>query len=338
VQTDIKPRGTSLKGRRLPRLTANGAALTVLLFAGWATWAHPYQPSRPAPDIGNIRYGTHPRNVLDLWKAKPRPGRTATPLVIFFHGGGFRSGDKSSVPYWLITKCRSAGISVASANYRLSRMAPYPGPMRDGARAIQFLRSRAAEFGIDPTRIAASGCSAGAGIALWVGYHDDLADPESDDPVARQSSRLTCMGVDGAQTSYDPRFIKSLIGDRASEHPALPRFFGVMSAAGMDTPEVHRLFEDASPLNHVSADDPPSILFYVEPDRPLPPDAQPGDGIHHPWFGRVLKIKTDPLGLDCILRHEDEYPMFDDRNEDKFRDMVEFFVRQLSPGPQSVLK
>ena len=70
---------------------------------------------------------------IDLWKAG---ASSPTPLVVFFHGGGFRQGDKASVPGWLVSKCRNAGISVASANYRLSPMAAFPAPMRDGAGAI----------------------------------------------------------------------------------------------------------------------------------------------------------------------------------------------------------
>jgi acetyl esterase/lipase len=304
----------------------------ILVLASWKTWARPLgalQAPRPQPDLSDIRYGPHERNVLDIWKARPKPAHAEmTPLVVFFHGGGFRLGDKASVPARLIAKCRDAGIAVASVNYRLSQTAPYPAPMMDGARAIQFLRFHAREFGIDPTRIAASGSSAGAGIALWVGFHDDLADPKSDDPVLRESSRVTCLGVDGAQTSYDPRFIKSLIGGRAHEHPALRQLYGIKSDADLDSAMIQRFFEDASPLNHVSTGDPPAILFYAEPNGPLPVDARPGDGIHHPRFGRALADRLRPLGIECVVKHEGEYPMLDDRNEHKYRDMVEFFERR----------
>jgi acetyl esterase/lipase len=249
-------------------------------------------------------------------------------VIVFFHGGGFRGGDKSNVPSWLIAQCLEAGISVASANYRLSATAPFPAPMLDGARAIQFIRFNANVLGIDPTRIAASGSSAGAGMALWVGFHDDLADPRSADPIARQSSRVACLGVDGAQTSYDPRFIKALIGGRAHEHPALRALYGITSDAELDSPEKHKLYEDASPLNYVSADDPPAILFYTEPKSPLPPDAKRGQGIHHPRFGEALKAKLDPLKIECILHHASDYPKLDDPSEDMCRDMTIFFARQ----------
>jgi len=307
--------------------------IVLLCLISWRTWGRPlplFEPIKPQPDIANIRYGPHDRNVLDLWQAKRKPGETApAPLVVFFHGGGFRSGDKSSIPASLVSMCLDAGVSVASANYRLSQTAPFPAPMLDGARAIQFVRFKANELGIDPGRIAASGGSAGAGIALWVGFHDDLADPRSDDPIARQSSRVACLGVDGAQTSYDPRFIKEKIGGRAHEHPALRSFYGITSDADLESPKTHKLYEEASPLTYVSADDPPAFLFYSEPNAPLPADAKPGQGIHHPRFGAELKARLDPLGVECILRHRDDYSNSDDPFHDMFRDMTAFFTRHL---------
>jgi acetyl esterase/lipase len=292
------------------------------------------EPAKPRPDFENLRYGPHERNVLDLWKAKPRSDPDeSTPVVVFFHGGGFRSGDKSSVPAWLLAKCLESGISVASVNYRLSQTSPFPVPMLDGARAIQFLRFKAEELGLDPARIGASGSSAGAGIALWVGFHDDLADPSSSDPIARRSSRVSCVAVDGAQTSYDPRWIKAHIGGRAHEHPALRSFYGIVSDADLDAPRTHELYEAASPMTYVSPDDPPVILFYVEPDAPLPADSKPGQGIHHPRFGKALKEKLAPLGVECTLRHLDDYPAQVDRDFVFNRAMAAFFTQKLQAKP-----
>src|SRR5262249_57375692 len=114
----------------------------------------PRDPAKTELARASVRYGPHAGNVLDIWKATPRSGAAGpTPVVVFFHGGGFRVGDKASISGWLVMKCLDAGISVASANYRLSQTAPFPAPMRDGARAVQFLRFRAPEFGIAPTPI-----------------------------------------------------------------------------------------------------------------------------------------------------------------------------------------
>jgi acetyl esterase len=280
-------------------------------------------PTLPVPDVKDAKYGPHERNVLDLWKAR---SEKPTPLLIYIHGGGFRAGDKSSLSPALLTLCREAGISVAAMNYRFSQHAPFPAPMHDGARAVQFLRSKAKEWNLDPARVAATGGSAGAGISLWLAFHDDLADPMADDPVARQSTRLACAAVQGAQASYDPRWIKKTIGGRAHEHPALMPFYG-LKADELDSPKAHKLYEEASPINYVSKDDPPVFLFYSEPKGPLPADAKPGQGIHHPKFGEALKEKLDPLKVECVLRHRDDYE--GNPAEARNKEMVEFFVKHL---------
>ncbi|QDV37071.1 alpha/beta hydrolase [Tautonia plasticadhaerens] len=292
------------------------AAMSVSLAA-----AQQLPKERPDPDRSDVRYGPHGRNVLDFWSAE---SGTPAPLLVYIHGGGFRGGDKKGIPPGLLRGCLESGISVASINYRLSHQAPFPAPMLDGARAIQFLRSKAEELEIDLDRIAASGGSAGAGISLWVGFHDDLAEPESDDPVARQSSRLACMAVVGAQTTYDPRVIATIIGGRAHQHPALPPFFGLPEDM-LDSDEAYELFERASPDSYLSADDPPAYLFYTEPRGPLPPDAPPGLGIHHPNFGEYLGVKMDGLGIECVTRHRDEFP---EGSDDEDADLIGFLLRQ----------
>ena len=300
-------------------------ALAGLIACGPAAAQPKKQPAKglPAADVRDARYGPHERNVLDLWKARSdRP----TPLVVYIHGGGFRAGDKNTLAPGLLSKCLEAGISVAAINYRLSQHAQFPAPMLDGGRAVQFLRSRAKDWNLDPTRVGATGGSAGAGISLWLAFRDDLADPKADDPVARQSTRLTCAAVQGAQASYDPRWIKEHVGGRAHEHPALMPFYGLRPDE-LDTPKAHKLYEAAAPINHLTRDDPPVFLFYSEPKGPLPADAAPGQGIHHPKFGEALKAKMDPLGIECVVRHRDEYK--GQPGEALHREMVEFFVKHL---------
>jgi acetyl esterase len=240
--------------------------------------------AKPAPDLANEKYGPHPRNVLDLWKAK---SDGPTPLVVFIHGGGFRGGSKEALSPALLEGLLSKGISVMAINYRLSPEVSFPAHYMDCARAIQFARSKAKEWNLDPKRIGSTGGSAGAGTSLWIGFHDDMADPESADPVLRQSTRLTCMAVQGAQSTYDPRVIKEWVGEAASKHPALPDFFGV-KADEVDTPKAHKIYEAASAINYLTKDDPPVYAFYSEA-RNIPADARPGQGIHHVNFGLRLK-------------------------------------------------
>jgi hypothetical protein len=276
---------------------------------------------RPLPDRVNVRYGPHHRHRLDFWSAgTDQPA----PLVVYIHGGGFQGGDKRGIPVDLLQECLRSGISVASINYRLSQHAPYPAPMLDGGRAIQFLRSKADEWEIDPERIAASGGSAGAGIALWVGFRDDLNNPDSEDSIDHFSSRLRCMAVFGAQTTYDPRVIATIVGGRAHEHPALTPFFG-LTQEQLGTEEAHQRYQEASPDTYVTADDPPVYLVYNEPKGPLPPDAPPGKGIHHPNFGAYLASKLSGFGIECVTEHVDDLA---GRDTTPHHQMVEFFRRQ----------
>src|SRR5262249_33103521 len=145
----------------------------------------------------------------------------------------------------------------------------------------------------------------------------------------RQSTRLSCMAVLGAQSSYDPRWIKRVIGGRAHEHPALQPFYG-LKADELDTPRAHKLYEEASPINFATADDPPGFLFYNEPKGPLPADARPGQGIHHPKFGEALKEKLDALKVECVLRHSDDYKGKPMPGEAMNREMVEFLRKHLA--------
>jgi acetyl esterase len=269
--------------------------------------------AKPDPDLANVSYGPHERNVMDLWKAK---SEQPTPLLVFIHGGGFRAGSKEAIQAGLLDGCLRAGISVVSINYRLSPEVSFPAHYMDSARAIQFARSKAKEWNIDPKRIASSGGSAGAGTSLWIGFHDDMADTSSSDPVLRESTRLSCMVVFGAQSTYDPRVIKRIVGGRAHEHPALEGFYG-LKPDELDTDKAHKLYEGAAAINYLTAGDPPVLAFYNEPRGPLPSDAKPGQGIHHINFGTYLKEKMDPLKIECIIRHQDERPDMD-------RESVEF--------------
>jgi acetyl esterase/lipase len=241
---------------------------------------------------------------MDVWLAE---SDKPTPVLVSIHGGGFRGGNKS-VDAGILNQCLDSGISVAAITYRFSSQAIAPASFHDSARAIQFLRHKAKDWNLDPQRIAATGGSAGAGISLWLGFHDDLADPNSDDPVLRQSTRLTCMFVNAGQTSYDPRFIRKLFPESDTyKHSALAQLFDVDLDNLDDLPEdKYRLFEECSPLHHLTKDDVPAMLSYGGSlDQAV---TNQGIGIHHARFGKVLKEKMDELNIRCIVYAGSQMP------------------------------
>lgn len=282
----------------------------------------------PQSDFENVSYGPHERNVFDLWPAR---SDSPTPLVIYYHGGGFRGGDKRSLNRTLLQQLHDKGISVAAVNYRLSDAAPFPAQMHDCARALQFIRYHAQEYNVDPERVGATGGSAGAGISLWLAFHDDLADLDSEDPISGQSTRISVAVVNGAQSSYDPRFIMKLF-DTDQIHEALILFYGMTGPEDVDDPKFHPLFEEASAINHLTEDDVPVMLYYPQANQPLPPNSTGRQHIHHPKLGFVLKEKMDMLGIECVIKLREDYAEETDRSK-TISDQVQFFVKHLLNAP-----
>jgi len=186
-----------------------------------------------------------------------------TPAMVFIHGGGWRAGSKNRVPGWLMKGMREGAFSVVSVEYRFSNVAPHPAQVNDCMRAIQFVRHNAAAWNIDPKRIGVTGGSAGGHLTLWVALHDDVADPDSNDPVKRQSSRVACAVSFAGPTDW------SLLSEIDHKHPAYRQLLGYepgTPAGEMDA----KAMKDVSPITFVSHDDPPIMQVHGDADTTVP--------------------------------------------------------------------
>jgi acetyl esterase/lipase len=252
------------------------------------------------PSRADVSYGPHPNNKLDLWLAKSdRP----TPLVVFIHGGGFVGGDKSSASAAAIKQCLNGGVSFASINYRFRTEAPINTVLRDSARAIQFLRYQANELHLDKTRVAAFGGSAGAGTSLWLAFHDDLAEPKSDDPVLRESTRLIAAASTAGQATYDILRWRDVLGSdeamRFYPEATWPGFYGLSSHDELRGPRGKELRADVDMLGLISADDPPVWLGASDRHDAL---ENKGDTNHSPKHSEAVKKRCDEVGVPCVLK------------------------------------
>jgi len=244
-----------------------------------------------------VPYGPHARNVLDFWEAEAAGPR---PLVVYIHGGGWTRGDKKQAAYRLYPYLEE-GLSCAAINYRLTGTAPLPAPVRDAALAIQFIRSMASKWNINATRIALAGDSAGACTAMWILLHRDLADRDAQDPILRESTRVTAAAVFSGQTSIDPRVIEPWLGPKVLKHRMIRMAVGENTIEGaLKNYQEHRhLYVEFSPYNHLIADAPP--LFMTYQDNMRLPSENAGHAIHHPVFGVKMKQKADDVGHECHL-------------------------------------
>jgi acetyl esterase/lipase len=274
--------------------------------------------------------------VLDFYKAD---AEGPTPLVVYIHGGGWVNGDKRPVNMIDVRRLLARGISVAAINYRFVQQAQEAGvkppvrwPLEDAARAVQFLRSKAPEWNLDKARVAATGGSAGACSSLWLAFHDDMARPDSPDPVARESTRLTAAAVNGAQTSLDPKQLREWMPNmRYGGHA-----FGFRRPGnqGRDTEfqafydhrdEVLPWIKEYSPYEHAGKGDPPVLLDYPAQDKPARFGEPQRDPTHSAVLGLGLKERLDAAGVEARL----SYPGHKDPD---YATVTDFLLAKLKPG------
>lgn len=271
--------------------------LTVVLF----NFTAQAQQKAPAPAITyeNVSYGDHPNHVIDFWKADVDG---PAPLVVFIHGGGFRAGSHDKVTVKKIQQYLDAGIHHASVEYRFLQHARFPAPHEDCVRALQFIRSKADEWGIDKNRIAAYGGSAGAQLVAYLAWADDFADPENDDPISRESTRLTAVAPIGGQSTLDMDWwVENIPGYKREFHGK-----GKGDADDLSIVEIRSIRNEISIISHISSDDPPTFMSYgMNPDDAIPSDPRRARGwsIHHVNFGIAMEAKLRREGVDVFLKY-----------------------------------
>jgi acetyl esterase/lipase len=289
--------------------------------------------SNPPPTVRNLHYGPDFEQTLDFYRSQLAG---PTPVAVYIHGGGWHHLDKTEVTE--LFHCRElldAGISIVSINYRFCPpVNPSPTvpavavPMHDCARAIQFVRSRAKEWGLDGKRLGIFGTSAGATSALWLALHSDLAEPLAADKIARESTRPLCVVAFAPQTSLDPAQMQAWVGPGinygAHAFGIGPRndpkasFAKFLAARESLLPWIKE-YSDAALLTR---DGPPVFLDYrdltLELHRPL------GDSYtHSPRFGIGFDDLAQKLGRECYLRYPGHIP-------DRYATWQKFMVAKLT--------
>lgn len=199
-----------------------------------------------------------PAERLDVYLPASEAGPGGRPAVVYFHGGGWVGGDKAGAREREIGRAlASAGYVFVSANYELGR-GSWPANLEDCRDAVRFVRSRAAEYGVDPRRIAAMGASAGGHLALLVAFTSAGDRGPASGPYAGVSS-----SVDAAIDFYG---ITDLLTRRdvAADGTPLPVLDDGHSAEmlGVGRGPGAALWRAASPVAHVSPASPPVLIAH----------------------------------------------------------------------------
>ena len=205
--------------------------------------------------------------LLDLFL--PKDVSTKPALFVWIHGGGWTKGSRQGVNP-MVLRLVGDGYAAASIDYRLEGLASHPKQIHDCKGAIRWLRAKAAEYGYDPDRVAVGGGSAGGHLSLLVGLSANVEALEG--TVGGNADERT--DVRAVVDLYGPSDLLLFRGTKA-------RFGRGMSDATL---------KEASPLTHLTADDPPVLILHGDQD-PLVPLSQ----------SRAVKTRYDAAGLPCTL-------------------------------------
>jgi acetyl esterase/lipase len=221
----------------------------------------PALAAQPASrDITDIVYAQVGAQKLALDLHLPATA-TPAPLVVYLHGGGWMSGNKTQYPAFLVQR----GFAVASVDFRSTNDAPFPANVHDIKAAIRFLRAEAQRYGYSAERLALSGASSGGHLAALAGVTNGNAELEGTvgDHLGTSSDVQGIVSFFGA-SNLTTILAQSTAHGTAVRVPALRKLFG---GAPEDKQPLARM---ASPVYHVDRGDPPLLLLHGDQDVQMP--------------------------------------------------------------------
>lgn len=265
--------------------------------------------------LTDVTYGKIDDRPLKLDLYKPAAMDKKVPALIFIHGGSWKGGNKNMYrPY--AARYAQRGYVVASISYRLSGEAAFPAAIQDAKCAVRWMRANATEYKVDPNYICVLGGSAGGHIAMMVGYCPDDKDLEGSGGYEKYNSK-----VQAVVNIYGPCDLTVPI---LREAESIRRFLG-----GRTYDESPELYRTASPLYHLTKDDPPTLILHGTLDS-LVPISQSDE----------LAMRLKQVGVPCTYDRLEGWPHVMDMAEIVFNRCVFFIDRFLAenmPVPDPVI-
>ncbi len=189
---------------------------------------------------------------LDLYSPENVSG--PLPVIVWIHGGGWSRGRKEQCPAVSLV---DDGYAVASIDYRLTSVAPFPAQIEDCKAAVRWLRANASAYHLDPDRIGVWGNSAGGHLAALLGTSGGVPELEGNGDNMQYSSRV--------QAVCDAAGPVDLVAEMSPK--AMSRIEALLGGA-LEKNKSKAIA--ASPIHYVSKDDPPFLIVHGEFDRVVP--------------------------------------------------------------------
>jgi len=287
-----------------------------------------YRTRLPRPTIRDIAYGSDPKQTINFWRCQQGANR---PLLVYFAGSTRAGASKDHIRADVVKACLHAGINVAAVDTRMTYLKDGHEGILDAARALQHLRHHAEKLRFDPTKIAGYGNSAGGTVALWLAVHDDMAVPASKDPIATQSTRLSCAVAFNAPTTLLPDEMRRIAGDVVLNHGFIPRLFQVQSFEELNAPELSKWVRAFSPAEHIDRNDPPIGLNYRLSVVSLHGNFATVQAIQSPAFGEHLVERLKEARVIHYLN------LYNQGRDNTLKPMIEFLQQHLTVKENEIM-
>jgi acetyl esterase/lipase len=215
-------------------------------------------PEIPADieEIKNIEYKNIDGKSLQMDMYIPKNVIKPSPLLVFIHGGGWRSGDRADYLVYLVAFARR-GYITATVSYRLLKDGPYPACIEDISDVVNWFFKNGEKYGYDPDRIALIGGSAGGHLALLAAYGWQHPGVNSDS-LSMKAGNHRIKAVVDIYGPYD------LTTEYARNHPTVTSF---LIKSYEEAPELYR---EASPKQYLDPGDPPTLILQGTSDELVP--------------------------------------------------------------------
>lgn len=199
----------------------------------------------------NVKFGSDAAQAMDIYLPAGRTS-TNTKVIVFIHGGSWSGGDKADFDVNInAIRPQLTDYAIFNINYRLANIQnQHPAQMEDVQSALDFISAKAAEYKVNANKIALVGASAGAHLALLHAYKN-----------SRNGSIKAVVDL------FGPTNLTTLYTNHpvpAASQPVLVNFLGTTPSANPSK------YADASPVNFVSAQSPPTLILHGDADFIVP--------------------------------------------------------------------
>lgn len=224
----------------------------------------------------DVVYGRKFGTALTLDVFQPRKDPNGAAVIVVISGGWFSSHDAIRVEF--LAEALRRGYTAFAVVHGSQPRFTIPEAIADMQRSVRFIRHSAAQWKIDPERIGVTGLSAGGHLSLMQGAAGDLGKPDAQDEIERVSSRVQAVACFFPPTDFlnygEPGNIALGRGtldnfrapfDFIELDPATRRFERIVDEA-----RVLEIGRQISPINHVTSDDPPTLIIHGDADKLVP--------------------------------------------------------------------